>query len=106
MSKRFTLEKHQEIIDLLTNSDKTFSEIAKETKASISYISRINGGKVRLVRFAFQDVVFPIRKSKEERNKSIMDDLDNGMSVKDAAQKYDLSGSNIRTIVYKTEKNK
>ena len=45
MSKRFTLEKYQEIIDLLTNSDKTFSEIAKETKASISYISRINGGK-------------------------------------------------------------
>lgn len=104
MSGNFTLEKYQNIIDLLTNSEKTFSEIAKETNSSPSYIKRINDGKVRIVRFAFQDIVFPIRESKEERNKRIMNDLDDGMSVKEVAQKYELTDSSIRMIVYRTTK--
>ena len=104
MSQSFTLEKYQNIIDLLTNSEKTFLEIARETKASPSYIRRINNGEVKLVRFAFQDVVFPIRESKKERNKRIINDLDDGMSVKDAALKYDLTDSSIRMIVYRAAK--
>ena len=61
--------------------------------------------RVKLVRFAFQDVVFPIRKSKEERNKRIMDDLDNGMSVKDAAQNT-ICPVQIFVRLFITEKNK
>lgn len=104
MSKSFTLEKYQNIIDLLTNSEKTFSEIAKEIKSSPSYVKRINDGEVKLVRFAFQDTVFPIRESKKERNKKIINDLNEGMKVQDVAEKYKMTESNIRTIVYRTAK--
>lgn len=104
MGKSFTLEKYQNIIDLLTNSEKSFSEIAKETNSAPSHIKRINDGEIKLVRFAFQDIVFPIRETKEERNKRIINDLNEGMSVKDVAQKYDMAISSIRSIVYKTTK--
>ena len=104
MSKSFTLEKYQNIIDLLTNSEKTFSEIAKEINSSPSYIKRINDGEVKLVKFAFQDIVFPIRETKKERNKKIMNDLNKGMSIKDMAQKYKMTESNIHTIIYRTAK--
>lgn len=104
MGKSFTLEKYENIIDLLKNSEKSLSEIAKETNSSPSYIKQINDGGVKLVKFAFQDTVFPIRESKEERNKRIMDDLNEGMSVKDVAQKYDMADSSIRTIVYRVTK--
>lgn len=65
-SKSFSREKYQNIIDLLINSEKTFSEIAKETNSSPSYIKRINDGEVKIVRFAFQDIVFPIRENQKK----------------------------------------
>lgn len=68
-SKGFSREKYQKIIDLLLNSEKTFSEIAKETGSSPSHIKRINDGNVKIVRFAFKDTVFPIRESKSSTKK-------------------------------------
>lgn len=104
MGEGFSLEKYQKIIDLLTNSEKTFSEIAKETNSSPSHVKRINDGKVKIVRFAFQDVVFPIREPKEEYKKRILNDLNEGMSVKEVAQKYKMADSTIRAIAYRAAK--
>jgi AraC-like DNA-binding protein len=105
MSERYTLDKYKAVIDLLINSEKTFADIARELHCSLSHVKKINDGGVKMALYIFEDVQFPIRESKQTRNKKIMDDLENGMSVKEASQKYEMADSTIRTITYR-ENNK
>lgn len=99
------IQKYEKVIHLLKNeSNMCFTDIGKATGFSSSHVKRINDGKIKTVRYIFKDISFPIREPKEERNKRIMNDLKDGMSVKDAAQKYEMADSGIRMVAYRINK--
>lgn len=104
-----TKEKLYEIYELLKNrTDLTEIEIAKKYNIHLTTLSKINNGKT----FFQKDIEYPLRKKYQKREQGLVfqkisinilnditkDLLDNVLSIKQIANKYNLSVDFIRSI--------
>lgn len=105
------VDKNTLIIEMLLNTDLAAKTIAKEVGVSVSQVSYVNKG----VRGFKEDLNYPLRKSKKERNKEIYDMHLDGVDADLIAEKYGVSRGHvfailreqgIRTRVFKEDKNK
>ena len=89
------ITKSSVVYDLLVGTNMAVKDIARETGASRSLISRVNAGVVGVV----EGQEYPIRPTGEERNKRMRNMLADGFSIEQVADRYNLSVGYVEKLI-------